>query len=40
MAGPQELTAWNIRSLQFDPNNSKKVYAGTTTHGTYRFYLP
>lgn len=40
MAGPDELVGQNVRSLMFDPNNYKKVYAGTNTLGTYRFYLP
>lgn len=40
ISGPFELAGLNVRSLMFDPNNYKKVYAGTSTHGTYRFYLP
>ena len=35
-----ELTNKTIRTIQFAPNNSKKVYLGTSTMGTYLFYLP
>ena len=35
-----ELTNKIIRSIQFDPNDAKKVYLGTSTMGTYLFYLP
>jgi len=35
-----EITNLIIRSIQFDPNNSNRVYLGTSTSGTFRFYLP
>ena len=38
--GPSELANRNVRSVQFDSNNLKKVYLGTSTNGTYRIYLP
>jgi len=35
-----DLSNKTIRTIQFDPNDAKKVYLGTSTMGTYLFYLP
>jgi ligand-binding sensor domain-containing protein len=35
-----EIANLTIRMLQFDPNYPSRVYLGTTSVGTYRFYLP
>ena len=35
-----EISNLIIRSVQFDPNHSNRVYLGTSTAGTFRFYLP
>jgi hypothetical protein len=35
-----DLANKTIRTIQFDPDDAKKVYLGTSTMGTYLFYLP